>query len=253
MEKKSKNFKKATIVLYDIFLESIVNENQKQKASLQSLISKFKNEEDKSKKDKILCEEIIPYFEKFINKLIYKYKTFNKEDIRQIAYLAIIKALENYKEINDDPTPYFMSYIEKEIKSYIMNQDLIKIPKTIRKLYYQIQRHISLNPNYTIKELSERFNLTEEAVKEILSIPTKKEIDLNLIKSKQIRDLELPIEDKIFLEQIINRLTEIEKKVIHFIVYEDLTKISIAQKLNISRKYLYSILNKLKEKIFRNF
>ncbi|MFN3478293.1 MAG: sigma-70 family RNA polymerase sigma factor [bacterium] len=252
MNKKSKNSQKATLVIYDIFWESVIDDSINSKVNLKDLVNDFDTQKDKTKKDKILCQKIIPYFSKFINKLTNKYKTFNKEDIIQIAHLAIIKALKNYHETDKDPTSYFICYIEKEVKNYIMNQDIVKIPKTIRKIFYQIQKYLYLHPEATVKQLSEKFNLTEEAINEILSLPTKKEIDLNLIKSKQIKDLELPIEDKIFLEQILKNLSEVEKKVINFILYEDLTKINIAQKLNISRKHLYTIFNKIKEKIFKN-
>lgn len=251
MDKKSKNSKKATLVIYDIFWESAIDEKPNKTANLKNLINEFKSQENKIQKDKILCQKIIPYFSKYINKLSNKYKTFSKDDIIQIAHLAIIKALNNYHETDKDPTSYFISYIEKEIKNYIMNQDIIKIPKTIRKIFYEIQKYLYIHPETTTKQLSEKFNLTEEAINEILSLPIKKEIDLNLIKSKQIKDLELPIEDKIFLEQILKNLSELEKKVINFILYEDLTKVNIAQKLSISRKHLYTIFNKIKEK-FKN-
>ncbi|MEN3014952.1 MAG: hypothetical protein ABDH21_02695 [bacterium] len=235
--------KKATLVLYDIFIEQ-----ESPPRTLKEIVKKYKQEE-KENRDKILCQQIIPLFENYINKLAYKYHTFDKEDIKQIAILAIIKALQNYQETYEDPTPFILCYIEKEIKNYVMRQDIIKIPKTIRKLYYQIQKYISLKPNATISEISEKFNITETAVKEILSLPQKENIDVSVIRSKKHKDLDLPIEDKIFLEQIMSKFSEIEKKVIKFLFFEDITKTMIAQKLNISRKYLYSILNSIKQKI----
>ncbi len=243
--KKNKNHKKATLVIYDTYIDLLIK-NQTESNSLKEIIKQFKNETNKEIKDRIISIQIIPYFEKFINKMIYKYKTFDSDDLKQIAYYSIIKALNNYQESDQDPTSYFLCYIEKEIKNYIMNQDILKIPKTVRKLYHQIQKYILLNPSATIKEISEKFNLTENAVQEILSIPQKNNIDLTSIKSKKIKDLELPIEEKIFLEQIISKLSEIEKKIIHFILYEDITKTNLAKKLNISRKHLYTLIEKIK-------
>ncbi|MCS7243882.1 MAG: sigma-70 family RNA polymerase sigma factor [Candidatus Calescibacterium sp.] len=247
-----KKHKRATLVIQDSYVDLFFSKQyNNEEISLKELIEKYKQECDKKNQDHILCNQILPKFEKLIFKIISKYSTFDKEDLKQVAHLAIIKALKNYQEMGLDPTSYFISYIEKEIKSYVMNSDIIKIPKTIRKLYYQIQKYISLNPGCTISEISDKFNLTEEAIKEILSIPQKNNIEISFIKSKEHRDLTLPIEDKIFLEQIIYSLTEIEKKVMKFLFYEDITKVNLAQKLNISRKHLYTILDNIKQKMLK--
>lgn len=244
---RNKKYKKATLVLYDTYIDTLINNHEEE--SIKEIIRKYCETENKTEKDKIVCNQLIPKFKKLISKMISKYSTFDKEEITQVAHLAVIKALQNYKDIDQDPTPYFITYIEKEIKSYIMNSDIVRIPKTIRKLYYQIQKYISLNPSYTISELSNKFNLTENAIKEILSIPEKTNIDLSVIKSKEYKDLTLPIEDKIFLEQILNNLNNLERKIIKILFYEDITKTSLANKLNISRKHLYTILNNLKQKL----
>ncbi|MCS7165204.1 MAG: sigma-70 family RNA polymerase sigma factor [Candidatus Calescibacterium sp.] len=244
---RNKKYKKATLVLYDTYIDTLINNHEEE--SIKKIIKKYCETENKTEKDKIVCNQLIPKFKKLISKMISKYSTFDKEEITQVAHLAVIKALQNYKDIDQDPTPYFITYIEKEIKSYIMNSDIVRIPKTIRKLYYQIQKYISLNPSYTISELSNKFNLTENAIKEILSIPEKTNIDLSVIKSKEYKDLTLPIEDKIFLEQILNNLNNLERKIIKILFYEDITKTSLANKLNISRKHLYTILNNLKQKL----
>lgn len=247
-----KKNKRATLVLQDTYIESILNNKNQNQDNLKEILKKYKEETDKKNKDEILSKQIIPKFKNFITKLISKYKTFDKEDLEQIAYIAIIKATQNYQQTYDNPTNFFLSYIEKEIKHYIMKEDIIKIPKTVRKLYYQIQKYISSDPSISIQEIAQKLNLKEESVKEILSIPQKNNIDINLIKSQKMKDLQLRIEDKIFFEQIIKNLSEIEKKVINFIFFEDLSKTNLAQKLNISRKHIYTILNKIKEKLFPN-
>lgn len=251
----SRKLKKATLVIHDTFVDTILNNQNNQNKtnptfSLRYLLNDYKYEADINEKQKI-AEKIIKNFEGFIFKLIKKYNTFDKEDLKQVAYLAIIKAINNYQDINQDPTPYFMCYIEKEIKNFVLNQDIIKIPKTVRKLYFQINKYLTLNPSSTVEEIAEKFNLTCDAVKEILSIPQKNNVDLSVIKSQKIRDLELPLEDKIFIEQIISQLSALERKIIKLLFEEDITKSLLAQKLNISRKHLYTLLNNIKEKIMK--
>lgn len=247
-----RKLKKATLVIQDTFVDTILNNQNKPETtfSLNHLLNNYKYQTNISEKQKIV-EKIIKNFEGFIFKIINRYPTFDKEDLKQVAYLAIIKAINNYQDINQDPTPYFMCYIEKEIKNFVLNQDIIKIPKTVRKLYFQINKYLTLNPYSTVEEIAEKFNLTCDAVKEILSIPQKNNIDISLIKSQKIRDLELPLEEKIFFEQIINQLSAFERKIIKLLFEEDITKSLLAQKLNISRKHLYTLLNNIKEKIMK--
>jgi RNA polymerase sigma factor (sigma-70 family) len=244
-----KNNKKATLIIEDIFITEILEKklSSNNNENLSNLIKAYRESIDKEQKEKIF-QKILSYFEKFITKMKSKYKTFDPEDITSIASLSILKAIQNYQEDKGDIKNFIICYIEKEIKNYILKQDIIKTPKTIRKLYFQINKYINENPNTKIQELSKIFNLTEESIEIILNLSQKTNQDLSKIKSLKLTDLSLPIEDKIFLEQILKNLSEIEKKIIE-LLFQDITKIDIMKQLNISKKIFYSILNKIKQKI----
>jgi len=244
-----KNNKKATLIIEDIFITEILEKklSSNNNENLSNLIKAYRESIDKEQKEKIF-QKIFSYFEKFITKMKSKYKTFDSEDITSIASLSILKAIQNYQEDKGDIKNFIICYIEKEIKNYILKQDIIKTPKTIRKLYFQINKYINENPNTKIQELSKIFNLTEESIEIILNLSQKTNQDLSKIKSLKLTDLSLPIEDKIFLEQIFKNLSEIEKKIIE-LLFQDITKIDIMKQLNISKKIFYSILNKIKQKI----
>jgi len=244
MERK-KN-KKATLVIEDIFVDKLLEDQEKAK-NVDQLIELYKGEIDNNKKEKIF-NEILSNFKKFINKLEFKYSTFDREDIRNVAVLAVLKAINNYQPSKGDPHSFILCYIENEVKNYILRQDLLKIPKTIRKLYFQIQKYLSFYPSSTIEEISKKFNLTPEAVEIILNLPQQTNVELSKIRSLKLPDLSLPIEDKIFLEQILENMSKIEKKIIE-LLFQDVRKVDIMAYLNISKKSFYSILNKIKQKI----
>lgn len=211
-----------------------------------------------TKNQELFISKIYPLFTKVINKIVSKFKENCKdiflEDLIQCGYLGLIKAIENMdinyvKSNNLNPISFIYSYIEGEIRHYIRDKsDFIKIPRTIKKLYYQIHKLLTQDPNLTISEISEKLNIKEESVIEILNLPAKKYIDINKIKSKRIKDFDLLIEDKILLEQIFEKLSTFEKILLNLLFNTNLTKLEVAQKLNISRKKLYDILNSIKNK-----
>ncbi|MGC8815631.1 MAG: sigma-70 family RNA polymerase sigma factor [bacterium] len=212
-----------------------------------------------TKNQELFISKIYPLFTKVINKIVYRFKESSRdialEDLVQCGYLGLIKAIENIdinyvKSNNLNPITFIYSYIEGEIRHYIRDKtEFIKIPRTIKKLYYQIHNLLSQNPNLTIFEISEKLNIREETVIEILNLPVKKHIDINKVKSKKLKDFDLSIEDKILLEQVFEKLTNFEKTLFNLLFDSDLTKVEIAQKLNITRKKLYDILNSIKNKL----
>lgn len=218
-------------------------------------ISIYKTTKDQN----LFLTKIYPLFTKVINKIAFKFKDNCKDisigDLIQCGYLGLVKAIDNIdidyvKSNNLNPITFIYSYIEGEIRHYIRDKtDFIKIPRTIKKIYYNIHNLLSKNPNLTISEISEKLNIKEESIIEILNLPTKKEIDINKIKSKKLKDFDLSIEDKIFLEQFLEKLTIAEKIIFNLLFKTDLTKVEISQKLNITRKKLYNIINSIKDKL----
>lgn len=234
--------------------------NQEIKLSNYQILEYIKSYKETNDQD-LFLNKIYPLFTKIINKIVNKYKDNCKdigiEDLIQCGYLGLIKAIENidisYIELNKiNPISFIYSYIEGEIKHYIRDKsDFIKIPKTLKKLYYQIHNLLTKNPNLKISEISEILNLKEESVIEILNLPIKKEIDINKIKSKKSKDFELSIEDKILVEQVFEKLSYFEKQIFNLLFNTDLTKVEISQKLNITRKKLYNIIESIKNKIIQ--
>ncbi len=247
-----------SLSIFSNIKDNNTNQSEEIKLSTEEIIeyiSIYKNTKDQN----LFLTKIYPLFAKVINKIVSKFKDNCKdaviEDLIQCGYLGLVKAIDNInidyvKSNNLNPITFVYSYIEGEIRHYIRDKtDFIKIPRTIKRIYYDIHNLLSKNPNLTISEISEKLNIKEESIMEILNLPVKKEIDMNKIKSKKLKDFTLSIEDKIFLEQFLEKLTITEKIIFNLLFKTDLTKIEISQKLNLTRKKLYNIINSIKDKL----
>lgn len=226
-------------------------------------------EEYKRTKDQRILEEII---EKNSNLVYYWARKFSNyaepiEDLVQEGYIGLIKAIENYDSKKGEFSHYASICIRGEISHYLRDRiSKIRLPKTIKKLIFDMEKFIyeffEKEKRFPkIEEIAKRMNLKEEGVLELLRARDALysltldgediEIDLSKLKSERFKSFQLPIEDKITLEQSINSLPEIQRKIVYYIFYYDLTQSEIAKILKISQgqvsKLLRKSLKKLKE------
>jgi len=68
------------------------------------------------------------------------------------------------------------------------------------------------------------------------------EIEMDKIRAEKLESFKLPIEDKIALEQALSKLPEIQRKIIEFIFYQDLTQMEVAKILKISQSQVSRLL-----------
>jgi RNA polymerase sigma-B factor len=121
-------------------------------------------------------------------------------------------------------------------------------------------------------EISEKFNLTEEGIKEILKAREAVQIvsldqeyrkyssdgypNIEKIKTKNYETFKLPMEDIITLKTALSKLKKLQQKVIYYIFEKDLTQTKTARKMGISQRKVSRIkdsaLKELKESIGRD-
>ncbi|PMQ01819.1 MAG: flagellar biosynthesis protein FliA [Dictyoglomus sp. NZ13-RE01] len=189
------------------------------------------------------------------------------EDLIQVGYIGLIKAIKNYDPKKGQFSTYASYCIMGEISHYLRDRgSIIKFPKTIRKLFFEMESYIQEifqkeNRVPSIEEISKKLNLKKESVEELMKLRENFfvqsvddedfYIDWTKIRSERLESFQLPIEDKIQLEIAINSLPEIQRKIIYYIFYYDLTQSEVAKKLQISQaqvsKLLKIALKKLKE------
>lgn len=229
---------------------------------------------------RITDAQIIEY-QPLVKSIAYKFKNSGEplEDLEQVGYIGLINALNLY---NQNRGVKFITYatwlISGEIRHYIRDKhQVIKIPSWMLKLNKKIDEFVisykkENNSFPSLYEISEKFNLTEEGIKEILKARDAVQIvsldqehrkyssdsypKIEKIKSKNYETFKLPIEDIITLKAAFSKLKKLQRKVIYYIFEKDLTQTKIARKLGISQRKVSRIKNKalksLKEELENN-
>jgi RNA polymerase sigma-B factor len=160
---------------------------------------------------------------------------------------------------------YASWFISGEIRHYIRDKhQTIRIPHWITELNRKIDEFFVEYKEETkqtppLKKIAEEFNLTEEGVKEVLKARNvvhtvsidqgNRDYDYNeypsleKIKNDHYKSFRLPIEDLIALELALNKLQNLQRKVINYIFIKDLTQTKTAKKLSISQRQVSRIKN----------
>jgi len=223
----------------------------------------------------------ITEYQPLVKSIAYKFKNSGEplEDLEQVGYLGLINAINLY---NQNRGIKFITYatwlISGEIRHYIRDKhQVIKIPSWMMKLNKKIDEFIisykkKNNRFPSLSEISEKFNLTEEGIKEILKARDAVQIvsldqehrkyssdsypNMGKIRSKNYETFKLPMEDIITLKTAFSKLKKMQQKVIYYIFERDLTQTKTAYKLGISQRQVSRIkdsaLKELKEDIERD-
>ena len=230
---------------------------------------------DKSQK---ITDNQIKEYQPLVKSIAYKFKNSGEplEDLEQVGYIGLINAINLY---NQNRGIKFITYatwlISGEIRHHIRDKhQVIKIPSWMMKLNKKIDEFIIFykkenNKFPSLYEISEKFNLTEEGIKEILKAREAVQIvsldqehrkygsdsypNLEKIKTKNYETFKLPMEDIITLKTALSKLKKLQRKVIYYIFEKDLTQTNTARKLGISQRQVSRIkdsaLKELKENI----
>ena len=178
------------------------------------------------------------------------------EDLVQAGALGLIKAIENFKpELGKNFRIYAGYLIIGEMRHYIRDKvSLIRVPREIQELAFRI--------NTFVKDVSDEYidNLTQQDIAEALNVPVKKvnyamemdrrktTISLDQIYDKHNQNISfedvIATEDykynaenydqKIILNEVIEKLPDDLKELIYLYYHEDMTQKQIAEKLGLS-------------------
>jgi len=228
----------------------------------------------------IADNEIMKY-KPLVKNIAYKFKNSGEpiEDLEQLGYIGLINAINLYNKQREVKFETYASwFISGEIRHYIRDKHQpIRIPHWITELNRKIDEYIVSYKEETketpsLKKIAQEFNLTEEGVKEVLKardVVHVVSIDqenrgydyneypiLSKIKNDHYKSFKLPIEDLIALELALNKLQNLQRKVVNYIFIKDLTQAKTAKKLAISQRQVSRIKNEalktLKEELEDN-
>ena len=170
------------------------------------------------------------------------------EDLLQVGYVGLTKAMQGYKVGGATFASYAYAMIDGEIRHHRRDTRIVKRPRWARSLYSQVSAATArleedLGRPPTEKEISEEANVTPEGIREVRKLfhetdATSLEVepDLSVVRSLRHESFALPIEDRIVLEQALNSLSELQRKVVYLFFYKDLTQTEIGKRLSLSQR-----------------
>ena len=231
--------------------------------------------------DREITDNEVLKYKSLVKIIANKFKNSGEplEDLEQLGYIGLINAINLYNQQRKVKFETYASwFISGEIRHYIRDKhQAIRIPHWITELNRKIDEFIVKYKKEnkqipSIKKIAKEFNLSEEGVKEVLKardVVHTVSIDrenrgydcneypiLAKIKNDHYKSFRLPIEDLIALELALNKLQNLQRKVVNYIFIKDLTQTKTAKKLSISQRQVSRIKNEalktLKEELERN-
>jgi RNA polymerase sigma-B factor len=206
--------------------------------------------------DRRAVERIFSMNVKILNHIVRRYASSSDEpyeDLLQVGYVGMMKAINGYRLDSEAKfSSYAYAMIEGEIKHHLRDTALVKRPRWARSLHARISeatRRLTgeLGRPPLIEEVAREVNITPEGVSELMKLfcdtdvmsldaGEDEEVDVSVIKSLRYETFAIPVEDRILLEQALDSLTELQRKVVYLFFYKDLCQTEIGKKLGLSQR-----------------
>ena len=201
-------------------------------------------------------------YENLIYKMISQYKSFDKEDLYQVAMMGLMKAQKNYKESeNTKFSTYAYYYILGEINNYItasnpvkVSRDLLRLNKSLEQAKEVMRQRLKREP--TTEELSIFLEEPLEKIEEA-TLATRQVESLDYAYEEENMDLYNSIgtqekgmnDDILDLKNAISTLSEEEQQLIIARYFNDLTQQETSKTLGISQVQVSRKETKILEKL----
>ena len=201
-------------------------------------------------------------YENLIYKMISQYKSFDKEDLYQVAMMGLMKAQKNYKESeNTKFSTYAYYYILGEINNYItasnpvkVSRDLLRLNKSLEQAKEVMRQRLKREP--TTEELSIFLEEPVEKIQEA-TLATRQVESLDYAYEEENMDLynsigteEIGMNDEILdLKNAISSLPQEEQQLIIARYFNDLTQQETSKTLGMSQVQVSRKESKILEKL----
>jgi RNA polymerase sigma-B factor len=194
-------------------------------------------------------------------KLVYHYlrlySSGHNEDMAQAGVEGLLKAVGRFDEkVGVSFATYASHCIMGEMRHHIRKEARYYRPGCVADLQRRVSCYIEGKLKESgepppLGEIARALNVREDGVVEAMraGLVSLDEVELSRIKNIRYETFRLPIEDRIFLEQAINRLSELQQKVISLLFFRDMTQDQAARKLGLSQRKVSRILHKSLEEM----
>lgn len=212
-------------------------------------------------KEKLL-QENSPLIKSVIKRYINKGIEF--DDLYQLGCLGFLKAINNFDDsFNVKFSTYAVPMIAGEVKRFLRDNGIIKVSRSTKQINLQINKYIeeyvSINEKSpSLEEISNKFNISKQEVvycMESSRLPislstTIKDDDTSkdMFLSEKIEDVDNSLDknmDKELLYNIIETLSQRDKKIIILRYFRDKTQKEIALELGVSQVQISRLESKI--------
>lgn len=209
----------------------------------------------------LIIEAYLPLVVSIVNHYNNNYMKLSREDLIQIGSIGLLKSIDNFDlKRNLKFSTYATHSVIGEIRHFIRDKtDIIRKPRWFLDLRTKIDKFVDdfvqkekRMPDS--KEISKGLNVSEDTILEVMKIEMEglciffeeegqAIYDLDKIRSLRYQSFHMPIEDVAVLQDSIDNLKEIEKKVVYFIFYMDLSQTQVGQILGLSQRKVSRVLS----------
>ena len=201
-----------------------------------------------------------------IKSIIKRYtgKGVEYDDLYQLGCLGFVKAINKYDEkFGVKFTTYAVPLIMGEVKRFLRDDGTIKVSRSVKGLYVKIKKYLALKSAEqdapTVDELAAHFGVSRE---EIIYAMEASHLPLSLFdKSEDDEGAGLCIADRIagsdsegivdsiMLNNLLDTLTDRERKIIMLRYFRNATQGQVAKLLNISQVQV----SRIEQKVLAQF
>lgn len=225
--------------------------------------------------DLSLRERIVEQFATLVESVARRFTNTGEpiEDLIQEGYLGLLNAIELYNpERGTKFSTYATHFIIGQIKHYLRDKGkIIKVPAWVQELQQKLARVVDsltqqLGRQPTPAEIGAIMQMDEKQVEYLLATHELFHIspleqgeseedeylhgaDLEKLEHPESLTLQLATEERVVLEQAMERLKELERQVLYAFFYEERSQTEIAKQLGISCNYVSHILRNSTKKL----
>lgn len=243
------------------------NMDNLKKADIRNLFREYKVNKNKDLRDLLIEKHL--YIAEILAKK-YANRGIDYDDIYQVASIGLIYAIDRYDidkgfEFSSFATPTIIGEIKKHFRDKGWT---IRVPRRIQELSKKINNaKITLSQELqrspTVEDIAEYLNSTEEEILEAMEgskVYTPQSLDLTYDSNGDDKDVNLAdligeedvyfskIENNDFLLRGMEKLNDMERKILIDRYFNNKTQVSIAEELNISQMTVSRVEKKVIEK-----
>lgn len=205
--------------------------------------------------------EIVVVGRRLVSHFVRIYTGGNSDDALQAGMVGLLKSVRRYDpEIGAAFSTYAAHCVMGEIRHFVRKEASYYRPGCIQELQFRVDRYVEQVLKETeelpaIEEIAAALNVRKEGVLQAMraGLVAFEEVDLSKIRAEKHETFKLPIEDRLVLQQAIEKLSRLQQKVIYYLFYRDLTQVEAAEKLGISQRQVSRVLHKSIKEIQKDF